>query len=357
MSDKILCKYVSLMMALSVWFGCQSGDEANHNVVQEVRDDCTPTDDCQCKVSPLVIDADGDGFSFTSAASGVVFELKPGAGPQRVAWTQAGDDDAFVVYDLNDDGLINDGKEMFGDNTLQPLGGPRNGFSALARYDLADAGGNGDGFIDASDDVYGDLEIWRDVNHDGVSQPGELQPVSALGIESFTLSYQDSDVVDSHGNEVRYVSTIDVADGSTTSNQIVDVFFVRLPLPPTPIGGGTTNATVRRCTIECFSVWSTDVVQPGATLHACLNLKGTVMQSQERNTLLFGTMTQILKTADGVDDAAAIQSATNACNADAVVPQPGFPPQSCKRTPWIGIFGCATVITGGGGGGGSCALD
>ena len=94
-----LCKSVLVMMVLATWLGCH-GTQSD-DLTQELIDDCTPTDDCQCKVSPLVVDLDGDGFLFTAAEDGVVFEIKPGAGPSLVAWTQMGDDDGFVVYDIN----------------------------------------------------------------------------------------------------------------------------------------------------------------------------------------------------------------------------------------------------------------
>ncbi len=48
-------------------------------------------------------------------------------------------------------------------------GGFRDGFAALAQEDT-----NGDGFINNLDDNWSKLQVWRDMNQDGVSQADEL---------------------------------------------------------------------------------------------------------------------------------------------------------------------------------------
>jgi len=54
----------------------------------------------------------------------------------------------FLVYDRNNDGIINDGKELFGPTT-------GNGFAELSSYD-----DDGNGWIDESDSVFSKLKIW-----------------------------------------------------------------------------------------------------------------------------------------------------------------------------------------------------
>lgn len=54
----------------------------------------------------------------------------------------------FLVFDKNNDGIINDGREMFGAKT-------GNGFEELKAYDL-----DGNGWIDEADEIYDKLKVW-----------------------------------------------------------------------------------------------------------------------------------------------------------------------------------------------------
>ncbi|MCB9554758.1 MAG: hypothetical protein H6707_01560 [Deltaproteobacteria bacterium] len=129
-----------------------------------------------CDSSPLVLDLAGDGLLLKPASAGTQFALLNPAEPVQVGWL-AGSDDALLALDRNDNGLIDDGSELFGDASGY------DGFAALARYD-----DNHDGTIDASDAIFDRLLLWRD-NGDGRSQPDELMTLRSAGVRALSLRH------------------------------------------------------------------------------------------------------------------------------------------------------------------------
>lgn len=179
--------------------------------------------------SPIVIDTVGEGFKFTSAETGVRFDIRGDGSAVTMAWTQAGSHNAFLALDRNHDGVINSGKELFGNYTKQPYSQHPNGYLALAEFDKPENGGNGDGIIDKRDRVFSQLRLWIDENHDGISQPNELHTLPELGVYAISLKYREVKLVDQYGNWLRYRGRINpVGKPDGVDRVIYDVFFLEM---------------------------------------------------------------------------------------------------------------------------------
>lgn len=178
-------------------------------------------------ISPVIIDVAGNGFNLTDAQGGVDFDITASDNLMRVAWSSANSDDAWLVLDRNGNGLIDDGAELFGTVTPQPLADVApNGFLALAVYDKPENGGNNDGRIDSSDNIFTSLQLWQDANHNGVSESSELHSLLSKFIQAIDLDYKESKKTDQYGNSFRYRAKIYNSRGTKVGRWAWDVYPV-----------------------------------------------------------------------------------------------------------------------------------
>lgn len=153
------------------------------------------------QADPIVLDLNGNGFDLTSHRDGARFDILGNGRMQTTAFVTGGD--AFLAIDRNGNGVIDSGKELFGDQN-----GAANGFEELHKLDS-----NGDGVIDKRDRDFDKLLLWRD-NGNGITEPGELISLRDAGIAAIDLNYTNTNLAAAGGNRIAQIASFLRADGT-----------------------------------------------------------------------------------------------------------------------------------------------
>jgi hypothetical protein len=184
---------------------------------------------CLCGDTPIIIDTRGTGIKLSSPSEGAIFDLLGNGNTRRYSWPESDSGNAFLALDRNGNGIVDDGKELFGNATSQPTSFSANGFAALAEFDRPVNGGNSDGRIDEHDSVFGSLRLWIDANRNGISETQELFTLTSMNIVSISLSYKLDQRRDKFGNVFRYRAAIQRSEKGNAGPFGWDIFLARDP--------------------------------------------------------------------------------------------------------------------------------
>lgn len=180
--------------------------------------------------SPLVLDLNKNGaydlVDVWNDKHPIRFDISADRKKVRTGWVKP--QDGMLALDLNGNGKIDNGLELFGEFTkkvgAKAAAGDKsfvNGFQALAQYDT-----NLDGHINGKDQIFNKLLVWQDLNQDGVSQANELKSLAKLKIADISLAYSKLGNLNPEivaNNEVRLEASYKLTDGSV--QKISDVWF------------------------------------------------------------------------------------------------------------------------------------
>ena len=124
--------------------------------------------DAARKTDPLVINFGGTAAQLSEQR--FAFDLNSDGTNEQINAPLSGS--GFLALDLNNDGKINNGSELFGPST-------GNGFGELAKYDS-----DGNGWIDENDPVFKQLKVWTGSGTDS----SKLSDLASLGVGAISLN-------------------------------------------------------------------------------------------------------------------------------------------------------------------------
>lgn len=151
------------------------------------------------QADPLALDLNGDGLQTSGVDNGILFDINGDGSKEQTSFVSGGD--AFLAYDRNGNGVIDSGKELFGDNN-----GFAHGFSELTSYD-----DNKDGKINAADAIYDKLKLLS-VDKDGNQQ---LSSLHDFGISSISVNYIDHQYAINQYDTITQIGQFEYDNGQT----------------------------------------------------------------------------------------------------------------------------------------------
>ena len=154
------------------------------------------------KADPLILDLDGDGIELDDYQQGKLFDINSDGQVDKTAFVAG--DDAFLALDRNQNGRIDNGSELFGDQH-----GAADGFQELSLFDE-----NGDQKITADDSIYHQLLLFDGSSTSSLDQAG-IVAINTLMTTTPGMSIE--------ANSQLGYSSFQRADGST--GQVSDMLL------------------------------------------------------------------------------------------------------------------------------------
>lgn len=164
------------------------------------------------QTDPLVVDLNGNGIELTSSENGVKFDIDGDGVKEQTAAPENGD--ALLALDRNNNGVIDDGRELFGDQN-----GAKNGFAELKKFD-----DNNDNVIDKNDKVFDQLKVVK-LSNNGLQ---EITSARNAGIVKIDLSKIEKSNDKINGNVISHKGFVYGKDGS--SRTIAEALFENFSL-------------------------------------------------------------------------------------------------------------------------------
>ncbi len=158
---------------------------------------------------PLVINLDTDIAQVSDQK--FFFDLDQDGKEEEISSLKSGS--GFLALDLNGDGVINDGGELFGTKS-------GDGFADLAKYDS-----DGNGWIDEADEIWKKLLIWTK-DKDGNDKLYHLSDlgVGAIGLHNVSTQFALNSEKDNHNNAmIRNTGIFLYENGNVSTVQHLDL--------------------------------------------------------------------------------------------------------------------------------------